>query len=206
MKPIQNKLLISLLFLLLGLSPLSGRGQIFWLGFQAGEGVSWFSNPGKDSTLLSAGSGTSLGGFLRFGTRPYYQVAFEWLISTNQMKFQIVPGSSVHDNVPFHNFKLPVTAGYELIHKARFKWRVGGGLFIGTTVILSSNAFGFTQQDIRNPQFGVIGETGIQYMNFLVLVDYNYSLTKFFAKGVNEFGTDVRSHLQIFALKVGMQF
>lgn len=82
----------------------------------------------------------------------------------------------------------------------------GGGVFIGTTFMLSSNAFGFKQQDIRNPQFGVVGETGIQYMNFLVLVDYNYSLTKFFAKGVNEYGANVRSYLQVFSLKVGLQF
>jgi hypothetical protein len=202
----KNSFLIILLFILLGISSLNCRGQVFWLGFQAGEGVSWFSNPGKDSTTLSAGMGVSLGGFLRFGTRPYYQLAFEWLRSTNQMKFQAVPGSSVHDNVPFHNFKVPITAGYEFIHTPRFKWRVGGGVFIGSTFMLSSNAFGFKQQDIRNPLFGVIGETGIQYMNFLVLVDYNYSVTKFFAKGVNEYGTNVRSHLQIFALKVGLQF
>jgi hypothetical protein len=205
MKP-RNSFLIILLFLLLGFCSMNCRGQVFWLGFQVGEGVSWFSNPGKDSTMLSAGMGASLGGFMRFGSRPYYQLAFEWLRSTNQMKLQIVPGSSVHDNVPFHNFKMPVTAGYEIIHTPRFKWRAGGGLFIGTTFMLSSNAFGFKQQDIRNPQFGVIGETGIQYMNFLVLVDYNYSLTRFFANGVNEYGANVNSHLQIFALKVGLQF
>ena len=206
MKVIKNILLLSIVVFGLELSPSISQGQVFWLGFQAGEGVSWFSSPGKDSTLLSAGAGASLGGFLRFGARPYYQLAFEWLRSVNQMKFQVVPGSSVHDNVPFHNFKVPVTAGYEFIHTPRFKWRAGGGAFIGTTFILSSNAFGFKQQDIRNPQFGVIGETGIQYMNFLVFVDYNYSLTKFFANNVNEYGADVRSHLQIFALKVGLQF
>jgi hypothetical protein len=205
MKPKYSTFII-LIFLLMGLSPLNSRGQVFWLGFQAGEGVSWFSNPGKDSTTLSAGMGTSLGGFMRFGTRPYYQVAFEWLRSTNQMKFEIVPGSALNDNVPFHNFKMPVTAGYEIIHTPRFKWRVGGGVFIGTTFMLSTNAFGFTQEDVRNPQFGVIGATGIQYMNFLVLVDYNYSLTKFFAKDVNAYGANIRSHLQIFSLKAGLQF
>lgn len=205
MKP-KSSFLIIPLFLVLGMSSFQSKGQVFWLGLQAGEGVSWFSSPGRDSTLLSAGMGASLGGFLRFGSRPYYQLAFEWLRSINQMKFEIVPGSSVHDNVPFHNFKVPVTVGYEIIHTPRFKWRAGGGAFIGTTFLLSSNAFGFTQKDIKNPQFGILGETGIQYMNFLVLVDYHYSLTKFFSNNVNEYGVDVRSHLQVFALKVGLQF
>jgi hypothetical protein len=199
-------MLSSLMFLALGLTSLNIQGQFFWLGFQAGEGISWFSDPGQGSVKLSEGAGTSIGAFARYGTRPYYQLAFEWLISTNQMKFEVTPGSAVNNNVPFHDFKVPVTAGYEIIHKPRFKWRVGGGLFIGTTAILSSNAFGFTQKDIRNPQFGIIGETGIQYMNFLVLVDYNYSLTRFFAENAGTYGIDVRSHLQIFALKVGMQF
>jgi hypothetical protein len=206
MVQVKKILLMSLVFLTLELVSFSCSGQFFWLGFQAGEGVSWFSNPVQDSVKLSDGAGTSLGFFVRYGTRPYYQLAFEWLISTNQMKFEVKPGSAVHDNVPFHNFKVPATVGYEIIHKPRFKWRVGGGFFIGTTAILSSNAFEFTQNDIRNPQFGVIGETGIQYLNFLVLFDYNYSLTKFFAGGAGSYGADVRSHLQIFALKVGMQF
>jgi hypothetical protein len=206
MVPIKKILLTSLLFLAFELTALCSQGQFFWLGFQAGEGVSWFSDPGKGSVKLSEGAGTSLGFFARYGTRPYYQLACEWLISANQMKFEVTPGSAMHDNVPFHNFKVPFTAGYEIIHKPRFKWRVGGGLFIGTTVILSSNAFDFSQNDIRNPLFGVTGETGIQFMNFLVLVDYNYSLTRFFAENASTYGINVRSHLQIFALKVGMQF
>ena len=192
--------------LALVLISLSSRGQFFWLGFQVGEGVSWFSNPGKNSVQLSEGAGTSLGLFVRYGTRPYYQLTFEWLISINQMKFEVQPGSVMHDNVPFHNFRMPITAGYEIIHKPRFKWRVGGGIFVGKTTILSSNAFNFTQEDINNPQFGVIGETGIQFLNFLLMVDYNYSLTRFFEPGINTYGIDVNSRLQIFTLKVGMQF
>jgi hypothetical protein len=203
----NRKILLTLVvFSALLISAPESRGQFFWLGFQAGEGVSWFSSPGQDSTVLSEGAGTSLGFFVRYGTRPYYQVAFEWLISVNQMKFEVQPGSTRRDNVPFHDFKVPITVGYEIVHKPRFKWRVGGGAFIGTTAILSSNAFDFTQKDIRNPQFGVIGETGIQFLNFLVLVDYNYSLTRFFTENIQVYGPNVRSHLQIFALKVGLQF
>jgi hypothetical protein len=206
MNPIRKTVLISLLLLFTGLVSSPCRGQFFWLGFQVGGGVSWFSSPGEDSSQLSAGAGVSFGLFLRYGTRPYYQLGIEWLFSTNQMKFEVKPGTTAHDNVPFHNFKIPFTVGYEIIHKPRFKWRVGGGLSIGVNTILSSNSFNFTSEDIRNPQFGLIGETGIQYLNFLVLMDYNYSLSRFFAKDANTYGVDVRSHLQIFALKIGMQF
>jgi hypothetical protein len=206
MEPIRKIALTSLLVLFMGLAFLPCRGQFFWLGFQAGGGVSWFSNPGYDSTRLSAGAGMSFGFFLRYGTRPYYQLAVEWLFSTNQMKFEVKPGTTANDNVPFHSFRIPLTVGYEIIHKPRFKWRVGGGMFIGTNTILSSNSFDLTREDMRNPQVGLIGETGIQYLNFLFLVDYNYSLTRFFAKDAVTYGVDVRSHLQVFSLKVGMQF
>jgi len=206
MDPIRKILLTSLFSLFMGIASLPCRGQFFWLGFQAGEGVSWFSKAGQDSTHLSAGAGTSFGFFIRYGTRPYYQLGLEWLFSTNQMKFEVKPGTTAHDNVPFHNFKIPIIVGYEIIHKPRFKWRIGGGMFIGWNSILSSNSFNFTQEDIRNPQFGLIGETGIQYLNFLVLFDYNYSLSRFFAEDGKTFGANVSSHLQIFALKVGMQF
>jgi hypothetical protein len=206
MNPVRKILPMLLFILMAGMGSLQCRGQFFWLGFQVGEGVSWFSDTGQDSTRLEAGAGTSVGLFVRYGTRPYYQVAFEWLFSVNQMKFEVQPGTTAHHNVPFHNFKMPITAGYEIIHKPRFKWRIGGGVFIGTNTILSSNSFNFTGKDVSNPQFGLIGETGIQYLNFLVLMDYNYSLSKFFSASARTFGVDVHSHLQIFALKIGMQF
>ena len=93
MDPIRKIVLISLLSLSIGLASLPCHGQFFWLGFQAGEGVSWFSHPGQDNTHLSAGAGTSFAFFIRYGTRPYYQLAFEWLFSTNQMKFEVNPGN-----------------------------------------------------------------------------------------------------------------
>jgi len=206
MYPIRKIVLISGLAISFGFLSLPCHGQFFWLGFQGGEGVSWFSRQEQGNTQLSAGAGTSLAIFMRYGTRPYYQLAFEWLFSTNQMKFEVTPGTTAHDNVPFHSFKVPLTAGYEIIHKPRFKWRVGGGMFIGTNTILSSNSFNFTREDIRKPEFGVIGETGIQYLNFLVQIDYNYSLNRFFSDNASTYGVNVKSHLQIFALKVGMQF
>jgi hypothetical protein len=206
MDPLRKIVIFSLLLLAFSVASLQCSGQFFWLGFQAGEGVSWFSNPGQNNTTLSAGAGTSFAFFMRYGTRPYSQLGFEWLLSTNQMKFEVHPGTTAHDNVPFHSFKIPLTAGYEIIHKPRFKWRVGGGLFIGKNTIQSSNSFNFTSEDIKNPEYGLIGETGIQYLNFLVLIDYNYSLNKFFAENANTYGYNVKSHLQIFALKIGMQF
>jgi hypothetical protein len=206
MDPNRKILLTSLLLLFMGMTSVSSQGQFFWLGFQAGAGVSWFSNAGQGNARLSAGTGASFGFFVRYGTRPYYQLGIEWLYSTNQMKFEVKPGATANDNVPFHNFKIPITVGYEIIHKPRFKWRIGGGPTIGWNTILSSNSFNFTQQDMRNPQFGVVGETGIQYMNFLVLIDYNYSFSRFFDKEASTYGVDVYAHLQVFALKVGMQF
>ena len=89
MDPIRKTVLISLLSLFIGLASLPCQGQFFWLGFQAGEGVSWFSHQDQDNIQLSAGAGTSISIFLRYGTRPYYQLAFEWLFSTNQMKFEV---------------------------------------------------------------------------------------------------------------------
>jgi hypothetical protein len=202
----KNILPVILIMLMTGISAFESRGQFLWLGFQAGEGVSWFTGTGTDSATLSEGTGTSLGLFIRYGTRPYYQVVFEWLTTNNQMQITMEPGHTVKDNVPVHNFKVPVTAGFELIHKPRFKWRIGGGVFIGTTVPLTSSAFNFSRNDFRNPQFGLLGETGILYMNFMIMVDYNYSLTRLFDVNAGKYGINLDSHLQIFALKAGLQF
>jgi len=200
--------LLNKILLLFGLvlAGAESQGQFFWLGFQAGEGISWFTNPGVDSISLSEGNGTSLGFFIRYGKRPYYQVAFEWLTTNNQVRINVEPGVTKKSNFPVHSFKVPITAGYEVVHRPKFKWRIGGGFFIGPTVPLSSNAFNFNKSDFKNPQFGVIGETGIQYFNFLILVDYNYSLTKLFNKNAGDYGMNLDSHMQIFALKAGLQF
>ena len=152
MDPIRKILLISLLSLSIGLTSLPCQGQFFWLGFQAGEGVSWFSNPGQDNTQLVSRCRNK---FRPSSSAMAPDLITSWhlsgFISTNQMKFEVRPGTTAHDNVPFHNFKIPLTAGYEIIHKPRFKWRVGGGMFIGTNTILSSNSFDFTQEDIQKP-------------------------------------------------------
>jgi hypothetical protein len=206
MHPVRKILPAALLLLLMGTASMPCRGQFFWLGFQGGAGATWFSRPGEDSTSLSPGAGASFGVFIRYGSRPYFQFAAEWLFSTNQMKFQVRPDTSAHDNVPFHNFKLPFTLGYEVIHRPRFKLRAGGGFFIGRNIVLSSNSLDLTAGDTRNPQFGLVGEAGIQYLNFLVVMDYNYSFNRFFAKDASTYGVNVRSHLQTFSVKLGMQF
>ena len=109
MKKMKNILLT--LGLVITLTLISGRsqGQIFWLGLQGGAGISWFNSPGIQNTLLSEGTGYSLGFFLRYGSRPYYQIAFEWLRSNNNMRYEPEPGLVFEGKVPLHNFKVPVT-------------------------------------------------------------------------------------------------
>ncbi len=94
MDPIRKIILISWLTLSSGLITLPCRGQFFWLGFQAGEGVSWFSRSGTGQHPLVSRCRDKFGFFMRYGTRPYYQLAFEWLFSTNQMKFEVNPGTT----------------------------------------------------------------------------------------------------------------
>lgn len=50
------------------------------------------------------------------------------------------------------------------------------------------------------------GETGIQYLNFFVLIEYNYSLNSFLEENASTYGVNLRSHLQNLTLKVGKQF
>jgi hypothetical protein len=59
---------------------------------------------------------------------------------------------------------------------------------------------------MKNPQFGLIGGTGIQFMNFIVNLDYSYHLTELFKGDEEVFGLNFKSHLQVIFLKVGLQF
>jgi len=87
-----------------------------------------------------------------------------------------------------------------------FKWNVNAGASIGTVFLFDSNIFDFDREDMTNPQFAVIGGTGIQFMNFIVDVDYSYHLTDMFKADEIEFGENFGSHRQVIAVKVGMVF
>ena len=68
------------------------------------------------------------------------------------------------------------------------------------------NVFEIERNDMQNPQFGFIGGTGIQYMNFILDLDYQYHLSELFKGDEEDIGVDFGSHLQHISLKVGFQF
>jgi hypothetical protein len=87
-----------------------------------------------------------------------------------------------------------------------FKWHVNGGASIGSVFLFSANNFEFERDDMRNPQFAVIGGSGFQFMNFILDVDYAYHLTQLFIGDEEDLGVDFDAHLQVISVKVGMLF
>jgi hypothetical protein len=112
----------------------------------------------------------------------------------------------IEGEVPFHKFEIKVRVVYPIVYKPMFKWHVNGGASIGTTFLFSDNNFEFERNDMTNPQVAVMGGTGIQFMNFIIDLDYSYHLTDLFKGDEEDLGVDFGSHLQVFALKVGMVF
>jgi hypothetical protein len=182
------------------------RGQVFWLGVNGGATYSWFTSPKADNLVTGDGLGWNLGFFARYGKRPFYQLGFHWTRAATDMKYFLTDDLVIEDQVPFHNFDLVVKAGYEIIRKSMFKWHVNGGPLIGTSLLFSTNIFDIERDDMRNPQLGLAAGTGIQFMNFILDLDYQYHLTELFVGDETDLGIDFGSHLQHITLKVGLIF
>jgi hypothetical protein len=206
MKPIHKAILILLVALAAAFSTKSSHAQLFWIGANGGAHVSWFTSPGVDNAVVSAGAGYNLGFFLRYGKKPFYQVDIRWIRATNIILYEYEPGLIIEGEVPFHKFEIPLRVGYPIIYTPIFKWHVNGGPFLATTFLFSSNVFEFERDDMRNPQFGVMAGTGIQFMNFILDLDYSYHLTELFKGDEEDLGVDFKSHLQLISLKIGFQF
>jgi hypothetical protein len=206
MKRVKNIVFVLIFGLVLTLISKPAKAQLFWIGGNGGMNVSWFHSPGVDNAVESAGGGYDLGFFLRYGKKPFYQIDVRWIRSNNIISYEIEPGEVIEDKVPFHQFEIPVRGGYPIYYSPMFKWHVNGGPFISTTFLFSSNEFEFERDDMRNPQFGVMAGTGIQFMNFIVDLDYSYHLTELFKGDEEDLGVDFKSHLQLISLKVGFQF
>lgn len=182
------------------------RSQVFWLGLNGGATHSWFSSPKVDNLVTGAGWGWNLGFFVRYGKRPFYQAGVYWTRAQSLMKFYVTDTYIIEDQVPFNNFDVIVKAGYEIIHKPIFKWHVNAGPFIGTSFLFSTNVFEIESDDMKNPQFGFNAGTGVQFMNLIIDVDYQYHLSDLFIGDEIDWGIDFGSHLHHVTLKVGFIF
>ena len=205
MKLVKKYSLVLLVGIMLFSIPKSSKGQLFWLGFNGGINMNWFTTPNIDNQILSSGTGWDLGFFLKYGKKPFYQLEFRWLRGGNVIDVA-VSDTIISGAVPFHQFSIPVKVGYPIVYKPMFKWNVSGGASIGTTFLFSDNNFEFQRKDMRNPQIAVIAGTGIQFMNFILDVDYSYHLNDLFVGDQRDFGVNWGEHLQVITLKVGMVF
>ena len=202
-----KKLVIAVaLGLIFSLATKNTSAQLFWIGVNGGVQSNWFTSPGIDNAVLGDGAGWNLGFFLKYGKRPFYQVDFRWMRANTLITYEYLPGEIIEGEVPFHQFVIPVRAGYPIVYRPMFKWHVNGGASIGTTFLFSDNNFEFERNDMTNPQVAVITGTGIQFMNFIIDVDYSYHLTDLFKGDEEDLGVDFGAHLQVFSVKVGMVF
>jgi hypothetical protein len=207
MKTVKKITVIILMITSFSLLTKVSQAQMFWLGFNGGYQYAWFKSPSINDSISGEGAGWNLGFFLKYGKRPFYQVEFRWMRAKNTLTDSYeIPGLTVTGDVPFHKFEMPVKVGYNIIQKPMFKWQVNGGASIGTVFLFSSNIYDIQRKDMANPQFAVLGGTGIQFMNFIIDVDYAYHITDLFKADKETFGESFGSHLQVVSVKVGMLF
>ncbi len=183
------------------------QAQVFYIGVNGSAVYSWFTSP-KFGDLVSAdGWGWDLGFFLRYGKRPYFQFGFDWVRSEND--FVIGDGETTFfsEKLRFHNFDFSAKIGYNIIQTPMFKYKIHAGPFIGKSLMFSGKDIVFDNSDFRNPQFGIIAGTGIQFTNLIIDFEYSYHFTQLFKPVVidgEEF--ELGSKLQLITLKVGFMF
>ena len=212
MRALKKTIIMAALALGITLIGKTSHAQMFRLGVNGCTNISWFTTPGIDNALVSAGGGWNLGFFMRYGKKPFYQIDFRWVRANNHLSYRVdyrpILDTTIiyEDDVPFHQFEIPVRVGYPIYYSPLFKWHVNAGAFISTTFMFSTNVFEIERNDMRNPQAGVVAGTGIQFMNFIFDVDYSYHLTKLFKGDKEDLGVDFKAHLQLVSIRVGFQF
>ena len=203
----KNLIIFTLLFLSLFYTE-KAEAQVFYIGVNAGITNSWFDSPDFGNMVSSDGWGWDLGFFLRYGKRPYFQAGFDWTRSANEFVVKVGDDYIIDELVEFHNFDFSLKVGYNIIQTPMFKFKAHGGPFIGTSVMFSYDEDQlFSNGDFNNPQWGVIGGTGIQFMNFIVDLEYSYHLNELF-KPLDFNGEKFHfgSKLHLLTLKVGFMF
>ena len=185
-----------------------GQSQVFYIGFNTGSAYSWFNSPKFDNAITSHGYGLDLGFYFRYGKRPYYQVGFDWTRSQNNFIFEIKEADfKIEDKVPFNNFDFSFKIGYEIVQTPMFKWKTHAGPFIGRSLLFTSNEFDFDNSDFKNPQYGIIAGTGIQFTNLVIEIEYSYHISGLLKPvDVDGYTVEFGSNLQLITLKVGFQF
>lgn len=206
MNALKKIVIVMILGLMGTLMARPAQAQMFWIGGNTGMQIDWFGSPGYDNKVTSEGLGYNLGFFLRYGKKPFYQLEFRWNRAFNYLRDTEIPGVVLEDYVEFHKFDIPIRVGYPIVYTPMFKWHVNAGPFISTTFLFSSDEFEIERDDMRNPQFGILGGTGIQFMNFILDVDYSYHLTELFKGDEEDLNVDFKSHMQVISLRVGFMF
>ena len=204
MKHLKHLLLTTALIIILFSLGNKVQGQVFWLGVNGGATYSWFSSPKSENVITGNGYGWNLGFFMKYGKRPFYKLGFYWTRAQTDLSVKYSNDLIIKDNVPFHKFDLMLKVGYEIIYKPKFKWHINAGPFIGTSFLFSSNKFDISRDDVQNLQWGLEGGTGIQFMNFIIDLDYYYNINHLFTE--KEIDLELGSHMQHISLKVGFQF
>jgi hypothetical protein len=208
MKAFKNKLVI-IFFLLMSLFYANtAKAQVFYIGVNAGVVNSWFDSPDFGEMVSSNGWGWDLGFFLRYGKRPYFQAGFDWTRSANDFVVKVNDDYIIDEIVEFHNFDFSLKVGYNIIQTPMFKFKMHTGPFIGKSVMFSNDDKDlFSNDDFKNPQWGIIAGTGIQFTNFIVDLEYSYHFSELF-KPLNLDGDkyNLGSKLNLLTLKVGFMF
>lgn len=214
MKNIKHTVVLFCAALLLVPAVKQTQAQIFYIGVNGGAVYSWFDSPKlqdlfqSEDPISSDGWGWDLGFFLRYGSRPYFQAGFDWTRSMNDFRVHIGDQEVLNDRISFHNFDFSFKVGYDFIHLPMFRFKAHAGPFIGRSLLFSSDEIIFNKTDFRNPQWGFIAGTGIQFTNLTVDFEYSYHISDLFKPVDLGGGEQLKfgSHLQLITLKVGLIF
>jgi hypothetical protein len=182
------------------------HSQLFFLGIEGGATYSWFNSPKFENIITSDGWGWNLGFFARYGKKTYLQLGFDWTRSKNDFRIDF-EGFHFDEQIKFHNFDFSIKYGYNFFYRPMFKLKVQAGPFIGRSFLFSGDELEFTNDDFKNPQWGIIGGLGFQFMNFVADIEYSYHFTDLFEPiVVGDQEIKFGSNLQMIIIKIGFMF
>jgi len=143
-------------------------------------GMNVFTLKSKSNPLLDGVSVGYLGGFgARITKRKLYgEMNFNFIRSGIPLELQRIGSNLPNSTINISAFEIPIVAGYKFANTAFFKWSMYTGINTIIVTRVKQNDLDFTKSDMKNPQFGLRGGSGIDFAFFTFNFHYTYGLNK----------------------------
>jgi hypothetical protein len=155
-----------------------------------------------ESLSSSAKVGYMLGGFLRFGSRPYVQPGvFYQSTAFEATGLSDIPAETLTDNLGVNSVWIPVLLGFNIISGDALDLHVNAGPAATIVTSVADNDFGLVKDDYESLIWGAVVGAGVDFTLVSLDASYEFGLSNVLK---DDGGADTKQN--VFRFSAGLRF